>query len=374
MISLQDEINSSAAKMHFGIDATRVIIEEGAVADHNQVRRDINSKRAYIITKNGKKDAIKVDEHFQLNEQNYKRMQDAIQQIKETSGVGGLNPAAMLGQDASGAAMNAVTLRAMANIGEIQGNYRESRTMVGERLLDLCVEDISRNGDVAVNVVKPHTGEKKVVRLHFETGETWTHGDESGVVIDNDVTLLHAEVALDDVPNTVTYRGQQLQDFMKILQSAPQGQPGQLDLRTMLMPDVIRLMEIPHAEEKARKLAEATGVIPPQTPEAQQAAQAAAQKKEQVEQIQTESAVADVEHRKAQTGKLGADAELKHAQAQATAAEVSDPQYEQANKELLLQRTAVQNARTGAQTAKIHKDMQEPPEQSQSPQGAPPNW
>lgn len=367
MLSLQDEINSSAAKFHAGMDQVTVFVEEDALSaqtSHKEVRDGIGDKRSYVILKKGGLNRIKVEHHFQLTEQNYKRMQDAERQLQQTTPMGGLNPA---GVNQPGQ-MDAVTMRAMAGLGEINGNYLESSTLLGERLLSLIKEDIAHRGDVEVDV-KKHDGARVKVRLHAKVGIHHEHG----AIIANDVTMLAAEVALDEVPHTATYRGQQLQDLTKVLQSAPKDAA---QLRTVGTSMVIRLMDIPHSNELADMILKQAGLIAPQTPEEAQAAQEKARQAQEDRQITVESALAQIGHRKAQSEKLIADTELKKAMAASAMSEIQNPAYEQANKQLLLERSAAQNRRTAAQAAKIEKELSEPSEPAPPPppEPLPPNW
>ena len=371
MLSLQDEVNSAAAKFHAGMDHVRVIVEEDALSpltSHNEVRDTIGDKRAYVIVKRGRLGAIKIDHHYQLSQQNYQRMKDAEEQLRSTSPLSGLNPA---GVQLAGQQMDAATLKSLAGMGELNGNYRESSQVLGSRLLDLVKEDIAQRGDVAV-VVRKHDGARVNVTLNRTLG---VH-HEAGRILANDVTLLHSEIALDDVPHTATYRGQQLQDLTKVLQSAPQDAAQFRILGTSI---VVRLMDIPHANELADTLLKQAGLMQPQTQQEMQEAQAKAQEAQQQKELSLQAALAQIGYRKAQTEKLISDAALKHAMAQ----EKSNPrnaEYDAADRELILERTAVQNRRTKAQAAKIEAELygqalqpaQQPAPQPGAPSGAPP--
>ena len=372
LLSLQDEINSSTAKFHFGLDAVRIILEEEALSDQmtiDMVLEQAANKRGMFIMKPGKRDAIKFDEHTQLNEQNYKRAQDAKQDIRACSGVAGLNPA----NAESGVAANAAMLRALASLGKPAKNYKDGSLLLGERLLELDRADVAKQGEVQVTVRHPVTKSQRSVVLHQSVGE---HPDY-GKIVNNDVTLLKAEVELEEVPHTVTYRAQQLQDLMKLAQSLPDV-PEAVKARIALTAAIISLSDIPNGAMLGQQMLEQAGLAPPSTPEMQQQIAQAKQDMATQKQVSLETALAQIGHRKAQEKKLLADADFKKAQAAATAADVADPQYEQANKQLLLDRTATQNRRTAAQAAKIERELSQPPEPvgqpPQLPEEAPPNW
>jgi hypothetical protein len=369
LISLQDEINSAAAKFHFGIDAVRIIIEENALSDSmtiEQVMEEAANKRGVFIVKSGKMNAIKFDHHQALNEQNFKRAQDAKADIRNVSGVAGLNPQnAGAGMPDAGV-MNAVLLRSLANMGELAGNYIEAKTLMGMRFLEMIREDIAEEGDVEVSFQHPTLGEKRVT-LHSTVG---LH-PEYGKIIANDVTLLKAEIALEDVPHTVTYRGQQLSDNMKMAQSCP---PEAVEARTILMANVVKLSDVPHGEEVGQHMLEQAGLVPPSTPEAAAKQQAAQQQAQQQHELTVQDAMAQISHKKAQTQKLLADSDLKQAMAQSKNAEIQNPQFEQANQQLLLERTSAQNRRTVAQAEKIEAELNAQPPIPQAPPPIPEKW
>jgi len=147
----------------------------------------------------------------------------------------------------------------------------------------------------------------------------------------------------------------QLQDNMKMAQSCP---PEAVEARTLIMAQVVKLSEIPNGSEVAQHMLEKAGLAPPSTPEAKQQLDQQNQEAQQNKQLQLEDAMAQIGHRRAQSEKLLADADLKKAMANTHLAGVSNPQFEQANQQLLLERTAAQNARTRAQTDKINQELE----------------
>jgi hypothetical protein len=372
LLSLQDEINSATAKFHFGLDAVRIVLEEQALSDTmtiEMVLEQAAQKRGAFIMKPGKINAIRFDQHAQLNEQNYKRAQDAKQDIRACSSVAGLNPV----DPQSGPAANASMLRALASLGKPAKNYKEASILLGERLLELDRADIASQGDVGVTIRHPVTKSERRVVLHEQVAIHEMHGP----IVNNDVTLLKAEVVLEEVPHTATYRAQQLQDLMKLAQSLPDV-PEAVKARIALTSAIVSLSDIPNGAVLGQQMLEQAGLAPPSSPEMKAQVDQQQQDAQQQKQITVETALAQIGHRKAQSAKLLADADFKKAQAAAAAAEVSDPQYEQTNKQLLLQRTETQNRRTAAQAAKIEKELAQPPEPigqpPELPQEAPPNW
>jgi hypothetical protein len=369
LVSLQDEINSAAAKFHFGMDAVRIYIEEGALSESmslDEVIAQAANKRGVFILKQGKIDKIKIDHHFQLNEQNFKRAQDAKADMRAVSMASALNPANINGAPADPQMLSAMTLRALANLGEIPGNYREGSELVGDRMIELINEDIAEQGNVEITYNHPTRGIRKV-QFQTEIGFTAEHGR----IINNDVTLLRCDVGLDEVPHTATYRAQQLSDNMKMAQSCP---PEAVEARTMLMANVVKLSDVPHGNEVGQHMLEQAGLVPPSTPEAAKELQQKQQEAQQQREIGIEDALAQIGHRKAQTTKLLSDAQLKQAMAQSAAMDLKDPQYEAVNRNLLLERTAVQNRRTAAQADKIEKELNALPPMVPAPLPIPEHW
>lgn len=313
MIPLQDTVNTLEGKILFSMSAVRVKVKKGAT-DVNELRRTVGDKRAVIeIEENMEMADVQIDEHIQLNDQHIRVLDGSMASLNAISGTQGLNPASQSsGKPRSAAQAQAQRLMAMAALGEIQDNYQDARTIAGTKLLDLEADDISRKGNVPIQV-RQTNGVKKTVVLNQHMGQHMGHQ-----LINNDLSLLHRQVVLDDVPHTATYRAQQFEKISEVLSTMP---PEAVDVRRIVLPEMIEVSDLPHAEEIAQKAREAAGLAPPTDPAEIQKMQQQQQDQEQQKQIATESALAQIGHKKAQAEELQSRARLNNSQAAAAETE-----------------------------------------------------
>lgn len=347
--SLQDIVNNLESRIIFSMSAVRVKVREGST-DVNELRRTVGDKRAVIvIDKLGEMDDVQIDEHIALNEQHMRVLDSSIQSLEAITGTNGLNPGSMAeGKPRSAAQAQALALRAMATLGEIQDNYQDARTECGIKLMALVREDLVKKGGAAVQIRKI-TGEKKIVQLH-RTIDQHLGCD----VVDNDVTMFNAEVVLDDVPHTATFRSQQFEKIADVLSTMP---PEAVDVRRVMVPELVRNSDLPHADDLADKLAESAGLMPPQTPEAQAAAQAQQQDAAEQKEMQKQLALSQINKNNAAAQDHQASAARKTAEAKDI--ETPDvPQTPEEQDEALLEREkkVTHIAQIRAKTAKTLAD------------------
>jgi len=157
MKSPQDEVNARRQKMMWLLSAKRVITDDDAVMGkrHDDVREEIARPDAYIILNpkraNISSDAFRVESDFQLSQQQFLVMQENKQSIQDA---GGVQAALMgtegrtrsgqpgLGKQHSGIALDKLIEQSTTTLAEINDNYRFSRRLVGNALLNLVKEDL----------------------------------------------------------------------------------------------------------------------------------------------------------------------------------------------------------------------------------------
>jgi hypothetical protein len=271
MMSPQDEINARLSKMMWVLSAKRVIADADSLLwDHERVMDEVARPDAYILLnqnrKNKNADAFRVEQDFQLSAQQFQVLQDASKAINDTAGV----YQAMLGKESSaesGIAINSLVEQGATTLAEINDNYRYARKQVGELLLSLVKEDI---GNRQETVQVSFDGRRKNVTLN----EMMVHPEHNYTYRNNDIALTRTRVELDDVPNTASYKAQQLMQLTEITKSLPP------ELQTIIVDLIVKATDLPQRHEIADRLARATGQKPmDMTPEEEQ--QYAAQQEEQ---------------------------------------------------------------------------------------------
>lgn len=238
MIYLQDEVNARIAKMQWGLGSVRTTRTDGAVLDDDDdFREQVARVDADIIL-----DAdhmarpgamFKVERDFELNQQQYQRLADAREGIRRVAGI----QKAFLGEETpyqTGAAVAQLTEQSAQTIAKIYDNFQDARKRVGELLLSLVIEDMIGHEE-NITIEGDIFNEPKQVALNKPTYDTMT-GIE---YLDNDIERIKLKVELEDVPETPTFRAQQIQALSEVIKSAPP------EFMSVLVPRMIALMDVP---------------------------------------------------------------------------------------------------------------------------------
>lgn len=132
--------------------------------------------------------------------------------------------------------------QANQSLGLMMSNFRAARSMVGELLLSMIVEDLGDKPHTVVIEGDAVTEDRTVVinkpEVDPENGYTY---------LSNDLQRTRLMVALEDVPSSASYRGQQLNAMSEAVKSLP------AQYQAAAMPFLASLMDVPFK----RKLVEA---------------------------------------------------------------------------------------------------------------------
>lgn len=249
MVYLQDNVNSAISKIRWGLSAVRTTRTKGAVQYSDETfRQQVGRVDADIILNAEHMSqpgaVFKVERDFQLNEQQYKMLQDARMGIERASGV----TAGFMGQKGtatSGVQESTQIEQTTQALADMMDNFRWSRTMVGELLLAMEIEDI---GDKPTTVKVPGNAvvPDAVVMLNQPTVD-----EEVGITyLTNDVQRTRTKVALNDVPTTPSFRTQQLQAMSEAFKSMPQ------ETQLIALPHLLNLMDVPNKDEIIKAIQE----------------------------------------------------------------------------------------------------------------------
>lgn len=300
MISPQDEVNARTARMMWLLNSRRAFVDSDALDERyntmSDASRELGKADAFLVT-NPKaiRGQIKVDDNFELSQQQFQIMQERKQAIQEAAGV----YAAMMGQQSnasSGLAIQSLVEQGVTTLAKINDNYRVARRGVGNALLDLIKEDMTGQAEILVD---NGTVKRKVMvnipRKDPITGQSYK---------ENDVQTAPVKVALTDVPSTPTYRAQQFAAFAEILKSMPP------NMQALLIPFALEMSDFSKRKDMAAFLRSQLGIqADPNSPEAQ----AAKTQADEAAQVQMQAAMADAQskiaEREARTQKLLAEAE-----------------------------------------------------------------
>ena len=249
MVYLQDNVNSAISKIRWGLSAVRTERTKGAVAYTDEVFRQMIARPDADIILNADHMAqqgakFEVFRDFQLNEQQYKMLADSRAGIERASGI----TAGFMGQKGtatSGVQESTQIEQATQSLASLMDNFKQGRTLVGELLMSLIIEDMADKAETVTirgNAVVPD----RVVQINQPAKD-----DMTGVqYLTNDVQRTRLKVALDDVPSTPSFRKQQSVSMAEAFKSLP------AEYQPVVLPHLLALMDMPNKEEVLKSIQE----------------------------------------------------------------------------------------------------------------------
>ena len=250
MLYQQDTLNSGNSRLRWGMSAYRVERTKGAVAmSDDQFRRTVGRLDADIVldpAHMAQPGAVfKVERDYQMNQQQMDMLANARQAIER------VNPAAAgafsgrRGTATSGIQEQTQVEQANQSLAHMMGNFKRSRTLMGEMLMAIIVQDMGKEETTVViegDAIRP---ERTIVINHPET-------DAAGYpYLSNDLQRTRLMVGLEDVPSSPTYRGQQLNVMSEVVKAMPP------QFQAVAFPMMASLMDLPFKRELTEALQQA---------------------------------------------------------------------------------------------------------------------
>ena len=239
MIYQQDSVNSGTAKLRWGMSVVRTERTKGAVAMSDaQFRQQIARPDADIVL-----DAdhmalpgavFKVHRDFQLNDQQFKLLQDARLAIERvsviTSGFQGKS-----GTATSGVQEQTQVEQTNQSLGTLMANFRSARARVGEILMALIIADWGTKHRTVTIEGQDGVTEDRVIELNKPEVDPATGLQ----YLSNDLSRTMLKVGLEEVPSSTTYRQQQLKTMGEAVKSLPP------NYQAAITPFMVSLMNVP---------------------------------------------------------------------------------------------------------------------------------
>ena len=239
MIYQQDSVNSGTAKLRWGMSVVRTERTKGAVAMSDaQFRQQIARPDADIVL-----DAdhmaqpgavFKVHRDFQLNDQQFKLLQDARLAIERvsviTSGFQGKS-----GTATSGVQEQTQVEQTNQSLGTLMTNFRSARARVGEILMALIIADWGTKHRTVTIEGQDGVTEDRVIELNKPEVDPATGLQ----YLSNDLSRTMLKVGLEEVPSSTTYRAQQLKTMGEAVKSLPP------NYQAAITPFMVSLMDVP---------------------------------------------------------------------------------------------------------------------------------
>ena len=248
LIYQQDTLNSGSAKLRWGMSAVRTERTKGAVAMTDaQYRRTVGRVDADIIldpdamAKPGARFDVKRD--FQLTQHQLSLLDNARQAIQRISPAASGAFSGKRGTATSGVQEQTQVEQANQSLSDMMDNFKWARTMVGELLMSMIIDDIGAKPLTVVIEGDAVTADRTVVinkpETDPETGQAY---------LSNDLQRTRLLVSLEDVPSSASYRGQQLNAMSEAVKSLP------AQYQAAAMPFLASLMDVPFKRDLVEAL------------------------------------------------------------------------------------------------------------------------
>jgi hypothetical protein len=305
----QDEYNERRLRIQWMLKAKQIWVDDDALNAKYNTFEDLAGEAmrpdfmAVLNANRRNANALKIGNDMSLQKEQVDVMQDAKQLIQDIPGVYSTQLGNAPTGVTSGLAINSLVEQGMVSMGELNDNYRHSRRMVFENLLELIVED---HLDRDLEVIVGQGSSKRSVLLNTVDPET---GAPKNMVKDAPI-----RVGLSDVPATPAFKLQQQQQIAAII-GALGGNPQAV---AILTPAFIEATSLENRQQIADDIRRATGQPTAGDRQAAEARQVEMQQEQaEAAALQKRAAVAGVEKQEAEVQKTRADAQKSLAQAQA---------------------------------------------------------
>lgn len=290
---IQQDLNKRASKALFMLNTNQVIADEGAVADPNKARDEIDRPDGWVEKKTGKELVIRRDTDAATGQ--IQMMTLAAQSIQKSAGVNNEN----LGRATnavSGAAIEARQNQGAVGTTEPFDNLRFAVQSQGEKQLSMATQFYTA---------------PKVIRLIGERGKLdWVRANQpeiqGGVVrYLNDITSSQADFVVSEADYAGTLRQVMFDSLNQIVQKMPP------EVGMRLFTIAMEFSDLPNKDAAADAIRSITGERNPNkemTPEEEEQAAMQQQQQEEAIQLQREAALLALEEQRAKVRELNAKA------------------------------------------------------------------
>jgi hypothetical protein len=296
----QDDVNEHDKRLAIDSKVKRVIAESDALDTSfntwQDVAAEINLPNSQILLNPQRRGA-----RFEIvsgAQTDPNRMNLRMQRSTDIENAAGVYKAMLGKQGGSGIAINSLVEQGNTGQAKINDNYRAARQRIGLMLFSNLLDDLREARDVPIGFKKD--GKVQVVVCNQ------TQPDGS---IGNDLRQVHADVSLEQIPTTASYRMQQLQMMVELTRSLPP----QVQAATIRY--VIELTDHPQREAIIADLERAGFIQPAGDDQQVQAAQAMQQQlAQQAAKLEADDKAAAIRERLAKVEKLLAETEAIRAE------------------------------------------------------------
>lgn len=297
MISPQEAVNARMSRMLYDLISRKFFVSRDAVKDHQETAKELNKAMAYVVLESDRRmeRGIEMVANTDASALVFQLFQEAKKNLFDVTG---LHPEFLgrVSQATSGVAIERLVEQTSQVLGVVVDHYRSAKHAVGQRLMEMLVNDIGGWDDYEIEM---EGGRYFMMNARRQDGER-----------DNDVLMARIRVALSDTPATASYQQQKFQSLVEIVKSMPP------EMQSMMIDLVVRAAALPDAEEILERIRSLTGFGPePKDPEKREQLQ---MQQAQAQAMQEQVAALEMRLSESQAASQEARAQLDLAKAQKT--------------------------------------------------------
>ena len=291
---IQMDLNKRASKALFMLNTNQIIVDEGAVADLDELRDEADRPDGMIVKKQGKEVIIRRDTDAATGQ--IQMMTLDAQSIQKSAGVSQENMGRQTNA-VSGEAIKARQLQGSVVTTEPFDNLRLATQIQGEKQLSLAEQFYT---------------EEKVIRLTGAKGAIeWIHVNKPETQADGSVRYLNDITAsmADFVVSEQDFAGTLRQVMFDSLNNMAQRLPPEVSLRLLTI--ATEFSDLPNKDEIANQIRQMTGDRDPGkelTPEEMQQQEQQMQQQQEAMQLQRETAMTALDEARAKVREINARA------------------------------------------------------------------
>lgn len=291
----QDDLNKRRSKAQWILSTNRVIMDDGAVDDVDELREEVARPDAVIVKKSGK--SLEIERDTNVARQHLDMMEDDIAHIRNAGGVNNEN----LGRTSNTTSGIALQER------------KESGSVVTTEPFDNLRFAVQLVGEMELSNVEQFYSQQKTVRIIGDRGgvkfQDLNQPADDGSIL-NDITKFQADFVVSEQDYRSSLRQAMFESLFDIVGRLAQMNP---QVALNLLDLVVEMADLPNKDELVSRIRKLNGQADPdkeETPEEAQARMAQEQQAMQEQNAQKELILAkfqrDIAKLVAETGKLDA--------------------------------------------------------------------
>ncbi|AAQ54984.1 phage portal protein [Burkholderia phage Bcep22] len=292
MRGMQDDVNKRLSKALYILSTNKVLMEEGAVDDIDEFRREAARPDAVMTVKNGKLGAVKMDVDRDLAPAHLELASRSIQMIQQVGGV----TDEMLGRTTN--AVSGVAIQARQEQGSVATN----------KLFDNLRLAFQQHGEKELSLIEQYMTEEKQFRITNSRGNPEYVTVNDGLP-ENDITRTKADFIIDEAEWRATMRQAAVAELMEVIGKMPP------EIALTMLDLLVENMDIPNRDELVKRIRAVNGQKDPDQDEPTPEEIAREQAQQQQQQYNDALAIATLEEQQAKARKAAAEAQVAEAKA-----------------------------------------------------------